>query len=74
MSAAIWRCGFVIGGLGEINKGRMNETHGELIRCPKCGTVQGAVVVHTIPFFTYAHTCEHCGYEIMESEWEKIDF
>lgn len=49
------------------------ETFTETIRCPECGTVQEAEVEATIPWFTYIHTCEKCGYVIMESEWERMD-
>ena len=42
------------------------------IKCPECGTIQDAIVEHTIPFDTYIHFCEKCGFVIMESEWEEI--
>jgi len=34
---------------------------------------QEAVVAHTYPFWTYSHTCTCCGYEIGESEWERVE-
>lgn len=42
------------------------------IKCPECGTIQDAIIEHTLPFSTYVHFCEKCGYVIMESEWEEI--
>ena len=42
------------------------------IKCPECGKIQDAIVEHTIPFNTYIHLCEKCGYVIMEDEWEEI--
>lgn len=45
--------------------------HAERIKCPKCGTIQGASVKHTAPFWSYAHECP-CGYWITESEWETV--
>jgi len=49
----------------------MNDTefHTETIRCPDCNKKQSAKVKHTLPFYTFIHTCEKCGYVIMESEW-----
>jgi hypothetical protein len=47
--------------------------HAERIRCPKCGTVQDAVVAHTRPFWSFAHDCSVCGYHIGESEWERVE-
>ena len=42
--------------------------HKEKIECPKCGKIQETKVEHTLPWYTYLHTCEHCKYIIMESE------
>lgn len=53
------------------------EFHTEKIRCPECDKLQVARVQHTVPFYTFIHTCEKCGYVIMESEWNdeiKPDF
>ena len=47
-------------------------SHKEYIICPKCGSVQEAVVKHTLPFHTYIHTCTECGYTILESEWNEV--
>ena len=45
----------------------------EKIKCPDCGCVQIAVVDEsTIPWDTYIHDCEKCGYTIMESDWDKV--
>lgn len=49
------------------------KIHYDEIRCPKCGTVQSAIVAHTWPHWSYVHTCVGCGYIIMESEWEVVD-
>ena len=46
--------------------------HNETIVCPQCGKIQEAKVEHTVPFFTYIHDCENCGYTIMESEWVRV--
>jgi predicted RNA-binding Zn-ribbon protein involved in translation (DUF1610 family) len=48
------------------------KSHDEAIRCPECGEIQIAKVKHTIPFDTFLHSCQKCGYVIMESEWNKI--
>ena len=47
-------------------------THTEKIKCPDCGTIQDAIVEHTIPFHTYLHNCEKCNLTIMESDWEVV--
>jgi len=47
--------------------------HAETILCPHCHLEQEAVVAHTYPFWTYSHTCTCCGYEIGESEWERVE-
>lgn len=44
----------------------------QTIKCPQCGKIQKAKVVHTWPFDTYIHECESCEYIIMESEWESV--
>jgi len=45
----------------------------EQIICPKCLNICNAEVeVSDFPFASYVHFCEHCGYVIMESEWETI--
>jgi len=49
------------------------KNHAELIVCPNCDLEQVAMVEHTIPFYSYVHICNECGYTIMESEWEKSD-
>jgi uncharacterized protein (DUF2225 family) len=48
------------------------DFHTETIRCPDCGLIQDAIVEHTIPFYSYVHTCTFCGYTVMESDWEKV--
>jgi len=47
-------------------------THTEKIKCPDCGTIQDAIVEHTIPFHTYLHVCEKCSFTIMESDWDVV--
>jgi len=43
------------------------------IRCPECGKTCDAVEdLSTWPWATLIHECEHCGYIIMESEWERV--
>lgn len=55
-------------------KGKLGfwESSHEPIICPNCGQIQCAKVENTIPFETYIHECEKCGYTIMESEWDKV--
>jgi len=48
------------------------ETHSEIIQCPNCGSTQEAQVLHTIPFYTYFHTCQLCLCEIQESELNEV--
>lgn len=48
------------------------DTHKETIICPNCNKTQEAVVVHTIPWYTYIHICD-CGYTITESDWDKVN-
>ena len=43
-----------------------------LIYCPKCLNTCNAKILHTWPFLTFIHECEHCKYIIMESEWDEI--
>lgn len=57
----------------KIIKTKSMKTHKEKIICPICKTKQWAVVEHTLPFWNYTHTCIHCKYIIMESEWEQVD-
>lgn len=47
------------------------KSHIETIICPDCGLTQEAVVEHTVPFWTFVHKCDNCGYVICESEWEE---
>lgn len=42
----------------------------DFIRCPECGTEQGALVACVLPFNSYVHQCKKCNYWIGESEWE----
>jgi predicted RNA-binding Zn-ribbon protein involved in translation (DUF1610 family) len=49
------------------------HSHKETIKCPECGTIQEAEVLHTEPFSTYLHDCISCNYTITESEWECVD-
>jgi len=48
------------------------ECHKERIKCNDCGLVQWGLVVHSVPFWTYLHTCD-CGNLIMESDWETVN-
>jgi hypothetical protein len=48
--------------------------HTETIKCPECGLVQDAKVVHTEPWDTRIHDCVKCEYVIMESEWEQVSY
>ncbi len=50
----------------------MTGSHVDIIVCPECNTEQRARVAHTVPFYTYLHTCENCGYVIMESDWDVV--
>lgn len=51
----------------------MIKYHIERIKCPECGKIQPAKVIHGFPFNIYSHCCKKCGYIIMESEWNKTD-
>lgn len=51
----------------------MIKYHIERIKCPHCGKIQPAKVIHAFPFNIYSHCCKKCGYIIMESEWNKTD-
>ena len=43
------------------------------IECPECGSIEVAVEDYTTaPFPTFLHSCNKCGYVIMESEWQVI--
>lgn len=44
----------------------------QLITCPECQRRCEAIIERTLPFHTYVHECEHCGYIITESEWEPL--
>ena len=50
------------------------STETQTIKCPECGIIQQAEVsfVPLINWGDYIHECEHCGYTIMESEWEEV--
>lgn len=53
---------------------RTPRPQARIIRCPECGYVQAALVewLDGAPWPSFGHTCQHCGYEILESEWEEI--
>ena len=53
------------------NLSKSDPQEKELIICPSCDKLQAATVVFYKgdPWPTYMHTCEKCGYEILESEW-----
>ena len=41
------------------------------IECPECGSIEIAIEDYTTaPFPTFLHSCNKCGYVIMESEWD----
>lgn len=43
------------------------------IECPECGSREIAIEDYTTaPYPTYLHSCNKCGYVIMESEWEVV--
>lgn len=44
----------------------------DTIICPNCGETCQAEVKESFPFNDFTHQCEHCGYWIMESEYETI--
>lgn len=48
------------------------EQHDEVIECPECSTINNAIVLETVPFWSYVHYCINCNYCIMESEWKEI--
>lgn len=50
------------------------ESHEETIICPECDRVQTAAagLRPGAPFWDCVHTCEGCGYIIMESEWQPV--
>ncbi len=44
------------------------------IECPGCGSIEIAVEDYTTaPFPTFLHSCNKCGYVIMESEWNRVE-
>lgn len=56
----------------------MNEIKGEwteTIICPVCDAEQIATIQKTpeMPWPSYIHKCEACGYTITESEWEESE-
>jgi len=55
-----------------MNKEAETPSHFEDIKCPGCGSVENAEVLHTWPWWAYVHECTGCGYIIMESEWDKV--
>lgn len=48
-------------------------SHCETIECPNCNQRHSATIVHTVPFYTYVHTCWRCEYIITEGEWKKVE-
>jgi hypothetical protein len=48
------------------------ENHTEKIICPQCGLGQMATVLHTVPHWTFIHTCIKCKELIMESDWKLL--
>jgi len=44
------------------------------VRCPGCGAIEDTAVIwyRGDPWPTYGCTCQQCGYEIIESEWEEV--
>lgn len=52
------------------NKKKKTRKHSDIIRCPRCGYVQRANIIRSIPFDTYIHVCVKCKYIITESEWD----
>lgn len=57
----------VIFALYQIIKYELNH---EKIICPECGKICEA---RTDTIFRYTHNCEHCGYWILESEYERVE-
>lgn len=47
-------------------------TQTDYIVCPECGKTCKATVQYGPMFPIFIHDCEHCGYIIMESEWQLI--
>jgi hypothetical protein len=47
----------------------------QLIECPECGSIQGALVYQKAwhPFQTYIHRCTECEYMITESDWQCVE-
>jgi len=52
----------------------MKEQHTEIIKCPKCGLKQPAIVIHTKPDYSYVHECVKCYYIIDEKDWNIVEF
>lgn len=50
-----------------------NDVYPEMICCPACETIQGAIVEKAIPWGSFVHTCCECGYVIAESEWNTVE-
>lgn len=43
------------------------------IECPECDSIEIVVEDYTMaPFPTFLHSCNKCGYVIMESDWEVV--
>ena len=59
---------------GLLDDGEFQYWVGVKIECPNCGEICEAKVeyVNWLPFADYTHECEHCGFMITESEWEKV--
>lgn len=47
----------------------------ETIICPVCDFEQISTVKKQprLPFVTYIHECDACGYIITESEWQQVE-
>lgn len=45
-----------------------------VIQCPDCGNLCNAIIEwwDNFPFASYVHKCEHCGYMITESEFNRV--
>ena len=50
-------------------------THTETIKCPQCGTIQQAEVMHTHTTHgnIYLHLCRKCKYIITQKDWDRQD-
>lgn len=49
------------------------QSHKETIICPSCGSIEEATIIHTLPWWMYAHICSKCEYQILESEWNRCN-